>query len=147
MPYQSDKGQQNEYFTLCGFTQHELETVFKDGIDALANIIYQCFSYTEATLIIHMYHHTVISDAITVEHTGGFKVAVPAVDDDTIVVKVVDNAAMGAGGTSVVADTKTVTCSVTVRTREIVATIAVAVGRKVGRAYDESSKTKIKTAR
>ena len=93
-----------------------------------------------------MNHRPVVRDAVTVEHAWRVEIGVTAVDDDTVVVEVVDDAAVWAGGTSVVADVEPAAGAVTVGTGQVVASVGVVVGSEVGRADNESSQSEIKTS-
>lgn len=93
-----------------------------------------------------MNHRPVVRDAVTVEHAWRFEIGVPAVDDDTVVVEVVDDAAVWAGGPAVIADAEPVACPVAVGAGEVVASVGVVVGSEVGRADNESSQSEIEAS-
>ena len=77
--------------------------------------------------VIHVNHHAVVGDTVSVEHAWGIEIALSFVDDNAVVVEVVCDAAMRAFCPSVVADVKPVAGTVAVRASEIVAAVAVSV--------------------
>ena len=97
-------------------------------------------------LVIHMNHHAVISDSVSVEHAGRLKVALSFVNDNSVVVEVVGDAAMRAFCPSVVAYVKSVAGTVAVRTSKVVAAVWIPVGCKVGCAYNQSAESEIEAA-
>ena len=96
--------------------------------------------------IIHVYHHAVIGNPISVEHTGGIEVALSFVDDDSVVVEVVYNSAMGTFCPPVVADVKAVAGTVAIGASEVVAAVAISVGCEIRCADYQSAKSEIKAA-